>query len=117
MWQVQCILSHFFHIQKVLALKVPIFFTFLLKLQSVHFQNFLSIISAPNRSFKTKIRWQDVRCKKEKHRKKNFLFMENIIYLLQHISTPNLLSASWLPLPSLSLLEPPLLHFLVLVQL
>jgi hypothetical protein len=43
-----------------------------LKLQSVHFQNFLSTISTPNKSFRTKIRWHDVRCnkKKEKHMKK-----------------------------------------------
>jgi hypothetical protein len=40
-----------------------------LKLQSVHFQNFLSIISTPNTSFKTKIRRHDMRCKKKKHRK------------------------------------------------
>ncbi len=46
-----------------------------LKLQNVHFQNFLSIISAPNTSFKTKIWWHDVRCNKKKkktHEKKTF---------------------------------------------
>ncbi len=47
--QNMCCTSHCCPIMSTMP-KVP------LKLQSVHFQNFLSTISTPNRSFKTKIR-------------------------------------------------------------